>query len=81
MTPLEIQFELRRRGITQKAIAAELGVSDFHVGEVIRKRRVSDRVMRTVSATIGKDHREVFPEYYLESKPRPIVRVINNPKD
>ena len=67
MTPLEIQFELKKRNITQRAIAEELGVTDNHVSSVIRKLRTSERVMRAIAGKIGRHHWEVFPEHYLNS--------------
>lgn len=59
MHPANIQAELKIRGITQKSIADELEVTEFHISEVINKKRVSDR-----------DHHEVFPEYYFSKKRR-----------
>jgi len=66
MTPLDIQFELRKRGITQASIAKELGVSENHVSAVIRMphKRQSDRVMKAVADKIGTDHRIVFFDQY-----------------
>lgn len=65
MHPADIQAELKKREIYQKSIADELGVTDFHVSEVINKHRISDRVMKAIASKIGRDHREVFPEYYF----------------
>ena len=70
MHPAEIQAELKKREITQKEIAQDLGVSQFHVSEVINKHRVSNRVMRHVAKIINRDHREIFPEYYFSKKRR-----------
>lgn len=70
MTPLEIQFELKKRGITQKSIAQELDVSEMTISKVINKAMVSDRVMRAVSKALGQDHRAIFPEYYFSKKRR-----------
>jgi len=65
MTPLERQFALKKRGITQKQVAEAIGVSPISVSDVIRGQRVSDRIMRGIAAAIGKDVRQVFPQYYL----------------
>ena len=72
MHPADIQAELKKKGVTQASIAQDLGVSPLHVSAVIHdpEKRQSDRVMRAVAKTIGRDHREVFPEYYLNSKRR-----------
>jgi len=68
MHPIDIQAELKRQGITQKSIAQELEVSEFHVSAIVRKLRESDRVQRAISQKIHRDHREVFPEYYFNLK-------------
>ncbi len=70
MKPLDRQFALKRRGITQHQIALDLGVSDISVSDVINGRRVSDRIMRGIAAAIGEDVRLVFPEYYLRAPKR-----------
>lgn len=64
MHPLKIQYELKKKGISQRSLARKLDVSEMTVSNVIRKKVVSDRIMRTISAAIGKDHRIVYPEYY-----------------
>ena len=69
MNPFRIQFELKKRGITQKQIAVEEGKSEMAVSKVIYKRMVSNRLMRAVAQKIEKDPISVFPEYFLsESK-------------
>ena len=70
MTPLKIQYELKKKGISQKSIAQKLGISDMSVSDTINKNIVSDRIMKAVSEAIDKDHREVFPEYYLQRPKR-----------
>lgn len=63
MTPLEIQFELRKRNILQKSIAIEEGKSEMAVSKVINKTMVSARLMRAVAQKIEKDPAEVFTGY------------------
>lgn len=75
MTPLEIQFELKKKDITQKSIADEIGVSETSVSKVINRLIVSDRVMKAVAKAVGKDHRAVFPEYYFGPKKRSTSKV------
>ena len=65
MTPLDIQYELRKREITQKALAGEIGVSEMTVSNVIRRRSTSHRVMKAIAAKIGRDHQVVFADYYF----------------
>lgn len=75
MTPLERQFELKKKGITQKALAEKIGVGQMVVSDVILGQRISNRVMRAIAEAIDKDHRLVFPEYYLRPPKRRTSRV------
>uniref|UniRef100_A0A6M3KPT9 Putative transcription regulatory protein n=1 Tax=viral metagenome TaxID=1070528 RepID=A0A6M3KPT9_9ZZZZ len=77
MTPLEIQFELKKRGKMQKDIADRVGVSGMTVSKVIHRLTVSDRVMREIAAAIEKDHREVFADYYFRPAKRSTSKVIS----
>jgi transcriptional regulator with XRE-family HTH domain len=70
MTPLDRQFALKKKGITQNKIAADLGVSPISVSDVINGHRVSDRIMRAIAAALGEDVRLVFTEYYLRAPKR-----------
>ena len=72
MHPADIQAELKKRGITQKMIAQELNLSEFHVSAVINYplARPSDRVFRAIAEKIGRDPRELFPEYYFRKTKR-----------
>jgi len=65
MHPIDIQSRLKKRGISQKEIAIDAGVSEMAISLVIRKLSVSDRLMKMIAGRIEMDHREVFPEYYL----------------
>jgi len=72
MHPADIQAELKKRGVTQNALAQKLGVSPVHISQVLNdpEKRPSDKVMKAIAETIGRDHREVFPEYYFNVKRR-----------
>ena len=76
MHPADIQAELKKRGITQAALAKQFAVSETCVSNVINKKEVSDRVMRGVAEAIGKHHYEVFPEYYLSPPLRATSKAI-----
>lgn len=65
MEPLEIQFSLKKKGITQKQLADDLGVSEMAISLAVRKRMVSDRIMKAIAEAVNEDHRYVFPEYYF----------------
>lgn len=75
MTPLERQFALKKKGVTQHAIAEELGVQDISVSIVINGHRISDRIMRKIAERIGQDVKRVFPEYYLKAPKRRTSKV------
>jgi lambda repressor-like predicted transcriptional regulator len=64
MEPADIQCVLKKKGITQKAIARKLGVKEMSVSKVINRQIVADRIMRAVAEEIGLDRLQVFPEYY-----------------
>jgi len=64
MTPIEIQAELKKRGITQKQLAKKVKRSQVMVFYVIHKQRVSNHIMHAVADAIGRKPVEVFPEYY-----------------
>lgn len=70
MTPLEIQYEFKRKKKTQEALAEKLGVHPMSVSKVIHRKTVSDRIMRAIAEEIGMDHRAVFPDYYFGPKRR-----------
>ena len=68
--PLKIQYELAKRGITQRSIASELKVSDMMISLVVNKKHVSDRIMRAIAEKINREHQEVFPEHYNNTRRR-----------
>jgi transcriptional regulator with XRE-family HTH domain len=75
MTPVDRQYALKKKGVSQHQIAVELNVSDISVSDVINGHRVSDRIMRKIAAVIGEDVRLVFPEYYLKAPKRKTSKV------
>lgn len=64
MTPIERQFELRKRGITQRAIAKEIGMHEITIGRIMLGQLKSPRGIEFISAKIGCDPQVVFPEYF-----------------
>ena len=76
MTPDEIKKALKANKTTQKAIAAKLCRSEVGVSAVIRRERISDYIMRGVADAIGKDHTEVFSEYYLSPPKRSTSKTV-----
>ena len=75
MTPLEIQYQLKLRKITQRSIAEKLGVSEMSVSDTINKNIVSDRIMRAVAEAIGDNYQVVFAEYYLRPAKRSTSKI------
>jgi transcriptional regulator with XRE-family HTH domain len=76
MSPLEIQFALRKKNITQKALALRIGVSEMSVSDVINGKRVSDRIMRAIAEALGKNYLLVFPRYYLRPPRRNMSKAV-----
>ena len=70
MIPAEIQFELKKRKITQSMIADQEKVSPICISKTINRQMISDRLMRAISNAIGQDHRIIFCEYYLRPPKR-----------
>ena len=76
MKPIDIQYELKKKKITQKSIAQELGISEMVVSKVINKLIVSDRVMRAVAVKLNESHKRVFSEYYLQPPKRSTSKAV-----
>lgn len=70
VTPVDRKIALIKKGITQKSIAQKLGVREMCVCDEINGRPVSHRIRLAIAEAIGKDHREVFPDYYLRPPKR-----------
>ncbi len=70
MTPARIQYELKKKAITQAAIAREAGVTESMMSLVVHQKMTSDRLMRLVAEKIDRDYREVFSEYYSKKQIR-----------
>jgi len=64
MEPIDIKHALEKAGYTQKKIADQCGVTPTQVKRVINGS-VSDPVRRAIAKAIGKDVKEIWPEYYL----------------
>ena len=74
MHPLKIQYELAKRGITQKVIADGIEVSEIYVSRVInhkkdafRKGAKAEKIRQAVASALGLEARVLFPEYYKEA--------------
>lgn len=75
MHPFKIQYELKKRGITQKTIADSIPVSEMYVSRVInhkkdafRKGDKAEKVRNAVAAALGMTPEEVFPGIYRALK-------------
>ena len=69
-TPAKIQYLLKEAGVTQKQIAAELGVSEMMVSKVVHFNAVSHRIMVAIARRIGEPHHRVFAWYYGSNRTR-----------
>lgn len=70
MHPADIQARLKKKGITQSALAKEIGVSPITVSDIVLKKRISHRVMIKIAEAIDKHPINVFPEYYAHPAKR-----------
>ena len=71
ITPIDIQYHLKKKGITQKQLAEQLQVSEMSISNVINFNMVSDRLMRAVADAIGMKPELVFAWYYHGERRRP----------
>ncbi len=62
--PYDIQAMLKRKGITQKELARQIGVSEMVVSKAIHFSLVSERVFQGIADALGMDRRQVFGWYY-----------------
>jgi transcriptional regulator with XRE-family HTH domain len=68
MTTGQIKGALHDLGITQKAIAAQIGKSENAVSKVVRMEMVSDPIMRAIAGRLGREPWDVFD--YYRRRPR-----------
>lgn len=68
MTPREIQFELRRRGYTQRRLASKWGYDEMSISRCINKvpGKMTAPLVSRISKLIGKDPKAAFPEYFAQ---------------
>ena len=71
LTTVDIQYLLRKKGITQKEIAGKYGVSEMTVSRVINFKMTSERLMRAIARELGMPPRVLFARYYTWPKRRP----------
>ncbi len=64
MHPADIQAALKKKGITQAAIARQLSVSEMTVSRVVRGTDSSRRVAQAISDIIGIPLNNLWPERY-----------------
>lgn len=69
MDPVDITYQLKRRGYSQADIARALGVSPGTVGNVIHDRVTAFEVASHVAGLLEKSAAELWPDRYT-FKPR-----------
>lgn len=69
MHPAKIQYELKKRGITQKQLALEYGCSEMSISHEINGTPVSEEIRKLIAKKIDIDPKEVFADYYFGLKP------------
>ncbi|BBO74693.1 hypothetical protein DSCW_21100 [Desulfosarcina widdelii] len=70
MTPDDIQYILRRKGITQKELADRFGVNEMSVSRAISGKMTSEPLTKKIAKVLGISHRDAFPGYYRKDRPR-----------
>jgi Ner family transcriptional regulator len=69
MQPFEIDYELRRLGVSRAELARALKVSPSALSNVIHARTTSFAIASCVARILGRELRDVWPGVY-EFKPR-----------
>lgn len=69
MDALEINYRLKRAGLSQTAIARALGVSQSVVGNVIHNRITAFEVASYIAQALGEELTALWPDRYT-FKPR-----------
>ena len=64
ITPVDIQYLLKKKGLTQKALAKKYGKSPMAISDVINFRRVSNPLMTKIAKEIDMDPKVVFAWYF-----------------
>ncbi len=68
MNPADIQTALKEKGLTQAAIARQMGVSEMTVSRIVRGTESSRRVAQAISEAIGIPMDTLWPERYSHPK-------------
>ncbi|BBO84516.1 hypothetical protein DSCO28_50820 [Desulfosarcina ovata subsp. sediminis] len=64
ITPADIQYLLKKRGLTQRALAKKYGKSEMTISDIIRFQRTSLDLMEKIASEIGMDMETVFAERF-----------------
>lgn len=79
ITPIDIQYLLKKKGITQKELAIKYGKSEMAISDVINFRLVSGPLMKAIAEEIGMAPETVFAWYFNAKRQRP--RLFNGASD
>jgi transcriptional regulator with XRE-family HTH domain len=77
MTPANRQKLLKKAGVTQKAIAIELGISEMSVSREMQYGIFSHRTRCKIAEKIDLPVDRVFPEYYSQPPQRSTSKAAN----
>lgn len=59
--PIDIQYWLRKKGKTQRAVARHCNVTDAFVSQVINRKRRSAQVETVIARWTGRQRKDLFP--------------------
>jgi lambda repressor-like predicted transcriptional regulator len=66
MHPIDIQAALKKRGITQRSIADEIGVTEAVIGFVIFDKSRSRRIAEAIAEKLEMSVDDIWPGSYPE---------------
>ena len=72
MHPADIQCAIKKKNLTQKQIAKEIGVCEMCVSREVNGMATSDRIRRAIAIAIGLTKEEVFPGCYCGTNRRKV---------
>ncbi len=71
MDPIDIQYKLRKAGVTQVKLAKDLDKTGGMISQVITGQRNSEEIQRAIATAIGLDVKLIWPSIYiLQGGPR-----------
>ncbi len=73
ITPNDIQYLLKKKGLTQRDLAMKYGKSEMFISDIVNFNRTSIDVMEKIADEIGMDVKTAFAERFRRVGSRSIL--------